>query len=412
MKQILLWILMVLIFLVPSNLFLKFSIDTAYVRGIFVDYLVPKIYLSEALAALFLVLYFCWQPIKLKTKTFGISLIFITVLAVEQYYLRTLGNSFFYLIQITVTLLMGITFYTDPTLYTNKHIKYAVIVTVLFQSVLGLFQFFTQHALYGYLFLGEPDITHHSDIVREQLLGAERILPYGTTAHPNILGGCIALYLLLSILYWLKEKNNTNIFSYLFYSGIVLGGACLWATQSTSAMLTLISGLMIIGLQRIYKYPTIHVLTFFILCSAVLLSTPLILRALPHTKSPSVTRRIFLNSAATTMIAAHPLTGVGLLSFTRQLESIAPSTEIVRFIQPVHTVLLLWLAETGVIGAVAVLFLLWALGRHTNRLPVLWLALLPIMALDHYFLTIQTGMFLLVVYLALSQQPMLEKEMV
>ncbi len=112
------------------------------------------------------------------------------------------------------------------------------------------------------------------------------------------------------------------------------------------------------------------------------------------------------------MIAAHPLTGVGLLSFTRQLESIAPSTEIVRFIQPVHTVLLLWLAETGVIGAVAVLFLLWALGRHTNRLPVLWLALLPIMALDHYFLTIQTGMFLLVVYLALSQQPMLEKEMV
>src|SRR5260221_404184 len=36
-----------LIFLIPSNLFLKFLVDSAYVNGLLVDYLLPKLYVSD-----------------------------------------------------------------------------------------------------------------------------------------------------------------------------------------------------------------------------------------------------------------------------------------------------------------------------------------------------------------------------
>lgn len=44
-----------LVFLVPTNLFLKFLVDRAYVGGILVDYLLPKLYLSDIFVFLLII---------------------------------------------------------------------------------------------------------------------------------------------------------------------------------------------------------------------------------------------------------------------------------------------------------------------------------------------------------------------
>src|SRR5579859_6736082 len=61
-----LFLLATTIFLIPSNLFLKFGVNTSYVHGLLVDYLLPKLYASDLPILLLLVLWAkeIWQKKK------------------------------------------------------------------------------------------------------------------------------------------------------------------------------------------------------------------------------------------------------------------------------------------------------------------------------------------------------------
>jgi hypothetical protein len=99
------------------------------------------------------------------------------------------------------------------------------------------------------------------------------------------------------------------------------------------------------------------------------------------------------------MLDSQPLVGVGLNQFTSRVEQYTQIREVVRFVQPVHHLGLLWLAETGLLG---LMFLLWVLLEIKNKkliLPIL--ILLPIAVLDHYLLTQNQGLLLGVVLFSL-----------
>src|SRR5689334_2459990 len=60
------WILAGILFLVPSNLFFKFWTESAYVHGLLVDYLIPKLYASDLLIIAFCVVAVMQKNVRMK----------------------------------------------------------------------------------------------------------------------------------------------------------------------------------------------------------------------------------------------------------------------------------------------------------------------------------------------------------
>ena len=404
MKRLFSAALALLIFLVPSNLFLKLSVENAYVRGILVDYLIPKIYPVDCVILILVVLGIYHWGIKAAAKDFYnnfhlVPFVLLTTIIISQLFVPQPLAAFFGLLQLVkVGLLAWILLHTKA-LISAKVVFWACLITVLFQSGVGLYQFFTQHSLLNYYFLGEADLSYPLGLAREQVLGAERILAYGTTAHPNVLAGVLVGYLLLIFNYFKAEKSRSILMKIgVFISGAV-GVTALWTTQSISAWMAFGLGfLLLIGAKRWQTVKLHWAGLLLVICTVVgIIGLQFAHQETSYSPSSSIYRRELLNQAAFQMIERQPMTGVGINQFTVQLENYSPSTETVRFIQPAHSVVLLWLAETGIIGLALILTSLYFTWEKGSAIPTVLLALIPIAVLDHYLLTLSTGLLVVAI---------------
>ncbi|MDQ5951862.1 MAG: hypothetical protein QG639_1143, partial [Patescibacteria group bacterium] len=215
--------------------------------------------------------------------------------------------------------------------------------------------------------------------------GQERLLSYGTTAHPNILAGTVVLMYL-----WILAKNKNLYFKLLLLPVSIL----LFLTQSWSASIALAIGVLILYKPKI---ASVNILRTILWISLVI---PFVIPFINlGDQQPSISRRVGLMDIALNMVESHPLIGVGLNNFTAVMEEYGSSQEFVRFIQPVHNSFWLYIAETGVVGII----FFWRLSkkylRHCSLRP-LALSLIPILSLDHYLTTNQTGILILVFFLA------------
>lgn len=279
---------------------------------------------------------------------------------------------------------------TQRQLLNQPPITHALIVTLGFQVLLSLIQVQTQSPVWGYQLLGEPNITHSIGLAKDTWWHTGRVLPYGTTAHPNILGGVLAIYgLLLAKKQAQLENKWLRITAWCL---LTLTSYVLILTQSISALLAFIMG----GAMLMFRSklsPSTRTRLLWV-AGLLFIMTPVIIQraALNFPNSDSLQRRSTLQTAAIKMIRHYPVWGVGLNQFTTQVEQYSQSQEITRFVQPVHHWGLLWLAESGVSGA-------WLLYLILKKVPakkfvLSLMILLPIAALDHYLLTQQTGLLL------------------
>ena len=122
-----------------------------------------------------------------------------------------------------------------------------------------------------------------------------------------------------------------------------------------------------------------------------------------------------LNAAAIKIWQQFLIFGVGLGNFLTELPKTLPSREIY-FLQPVHNIYLLLLAETGIIGLVLFLWLVWIVLRRAisnkqkerGKAALLLAYLLSLIAylllgfVDHYPLTLQQGQLLLTLFLGIN----------
>jgi hypothetical protein len=281
-------------------------------------------------------------------------------------------------------------------------VRDALFFTLFFQSTLAIFQFYSQRPLFGYLFFGETAILKPFGINTGFLLGSERILPYGTTPHPNILGGILAIYLILG--WYLIKKNNYQARSNKTI--ILVSGTTLWAlflTQSISAWLTLVLASSILFIKPISQIIINHATTILLLGGLMFALVPVLINqaASDHPSNQSLQRRSYLNLAAFKIIVDQPLTGIGLNQFTNRVEEYSNVREVVRFVQPVHHLGLLYLAETGLLGMSLVAAVLTK--TRQNKLILPFLVLLPIATLDHYLLTLNQGLLLGVLVLTILE---------
>ncbi len=407
-----------LVFFIPSNLFLKFAEPSAYVSGLLVDYLLPKIYLSDlVIFGLFGV--WMWEvlqrgKVQWKFKLSNVMLVFVMLfllVVIRQFSTEKPLAAFWFLFKILEMCGICAFFLNHRTLLTNTIVNVALIFTLLFQSFLGIYQFHTQQSFFSsYYFFGEVNFGRQLFLAKGIFNGAEKILPYGTTAHPNILAGCIVIGLAILLM---QKRKNTIVEKATKILIVLVTLYALFLTQSVEAVISL----LILGFalypkylatwyQKHWRFPvSLHTLIMSIFAAGIFIS-PFVVHQLAtdYPLNLSFVRRDQLNQAAAEMIIDRPFIGVGLNNFTANLEKYFHTPEVVRFVQPVHNVFLLWLAETGLLGGAMVAVGFWVLWQkkvlHASPHAPLILILLPLMVFDHYLLTQQTGVLIVILFLA------------
>lgn len=401
-----------LIFFVPSNLFLKFFENSAYVNGLQIDYLIPRIYASDFIIIALFCLYLLENKNKLKKlvkKTYKKSINFsnknklfaflVLALLLRQVNTDHVLSSIWYIIKIIEVGGLIYILKEKRQIIGEKLLIISFLPTVLFQSIIAILQFVNQQAVYGYLLLGEGNLNKQIGLAKQVFGGQEKILPYGTTAHPNILGGFLSISLIIIVLalqskklkkYQLLKQPFSLITVFVCFVTIGL-------TFSWSAWIVLATAIFIylpvisskIKLNK--KYIQVSLFIIFI--------TPLLIFAASQiSESNSIIRRNYLNHAAINMFLSNPIWGVGLNNFTAHVEEHSTVREVVRFTQPAHHSVLLLVAETGLIGLSLLYFVIKKNYRiikmHKNYIGVIILLIAPIIALDHYLVTNQSGLLL------------------
>lgn len=387
-----------LIFAIPSNLFLVLTEKTAYVHGLRIDYLLPKFYLSDIIVLLLTAWVLFSKQIKLPKFEIKNNLFLIVATGVFLLFqLMTKQTTVVGWQIIKVIELLWLTFLLKslwPKLKPSLILISANLV-LLFQSTIGLLQFFNQKSVAGYWLLGEPNLARPIDMAKQVIFGQNLILPYGTTAHPNVLAGFIVTVLILNILLFKKTKKSNLAFFFLGFSSL-LGLIVLRLTGSWSASLSLVVAVFLIKFKPKSKKLIGAGIGVWIISTIIISKANIFL----NTTNTSIVRRQYLNQAAIMMLIDHPIVGVGLNNFTMKVEKYSPTREVVRFTQPAHNTFLLIFSEIGILGIILVVF--WF-----KKLKPAWIwslaltcaAILPILALDHYLYTLQTGNLIFVTLL-------------
>jgi len=385
-----LFLLFFVIFTLFLNLFYKISLDGAFVQGLLVDYLIPKFYLAE----IFLIPLLIISLSNLKKPKLNTGFCFLLLLLL----LRQLSSNgalaaFTHLIHLLEIFLFFSVLKHDPLFQTKKAEKFmgsGLLAVITFQSLLAIYQFISQKSLLAYQFFGETNLQDLANISRAQFFFGERLLPYGTLAHPNILAGVVVI---LSILIF-NKSNNANWLKILLTVNALM---IVFLTQSMSALLTigLFLGYLLIDKLKNKKLVIFLIYYFFLLFLPYLLSHNFVTTF----DNNSIKRRVVLNQASLEMFQENPLFGVGINNFTLNIEKYLPSAgsgEIVRFVQPVHHLLFLILAEGGLL----LLLILFLLIRQSqiDKFYQKTMILLAIASLDHYFLTQFSGLGLLALF--------------
>lgn len=405
------FLLQTLIFLIPSNLAYHVYTDSAYLNGRLVDYLLPKLYLSDIPIIILLVVYVFKNKISIIKSIKNSKYIFLLSL-----YLLIIGlvssnplASSWYSFKVIELMFLGIYLHRRYTF--SRFISLItppLTLSIFLQASLALYQYINQSSFFGYYFLGEPDLTS-TTIVHAATPYGLKILPYGTTPHPNVLAGFLAIGLILihlRTLHILKNKPKLSLnFILTGLSFIVL-----LLSRSLSALSGIIFAFLIFFNRKIIirqKHNLLIQISIYITIFMSLLFFPFLYHTKILSDNPSFYERYELNQIAINQILSHPLFGVGSNLFIKHLPDYPLGHQQSYLLQPVHHGLLLITAETGLAGLLLISLCLvsWFKLIQATKHPIS--AFLPlaclfvILQLDHYPLTLQTGQLLLTFSLVL-----------
>ena len=208
-----------LIFLIPSNLFYVLSEYGSRIHGLQIDYLLPKLHASDLCIAALVCLWLFEhrkQSIVPFFKDFFTSkkavVLLVLVVGITARQLSTTHplQAVFAFVSWTKLALLGYILWQKRAVVHSLATYATLAVTVLFQSLVAVWQFSTQQSIAGYWFLGETNLSSFAGLAKTAWGGAEQVLPYGTTAHPNVLAGFLALS--SGVLLWrtLNSKFSTH----------------------------------------------------------------------------------------------------------------------------------------------------------------------------------------------------------
>lgn len=404
-KKLLPIILAVIIILAPSNLFFKLYEGASFVNGLQVDYLIPKIHLSDIFILAYIFLWLITQKKQYTKKTTLVAVVFTLFFLANLLASSNKIATFWYQIKLVEMGLFTLALWQTKKQVKPKYIIFALFSSLILQLIVSIYQFSFQKPVFDYHILGETNLRNYANISKGYTFGKEQILAYGTTAHPNILAGfsVIAGLWLIRVLVK-KSKQKKEIF--LIISIIIALMIIVFLTQSLSAGLSLLLGVIFLTFQsklkQIFARKNCQNI-YLLIISAIIILSPVLLNLISSeaTNNHSLNRRNYLNQSAWQMIANHPVLGVGVNNFTSHVEKYSNNREVVRFVQPAHHVgLLLW-AEIGALGMIILGLVMMPRLKNQNRNFAI-LILLPVLIMDHYLITQQTGLLILALLIGID----------
>jgi O-antigen ligase len=243
--------------------------------------------------------------------------------------------------------------------------------------------------------------------------GARWLRAYATLPHPNILGGVVLVYLGGVIERYLRAGR------WWWLGAAALGGLTLALTFSRAAWLgAVVMELALLVWVRAPHSAGMRRLTAAAVIVILIGVLPLLPFFLARTTSGgagiaveqnSINDRARLIRAGLDLIRSHPWLGVGAGNFVLAL---SPESYPGMPLEPVHNVILLTAAETGLPGALALAALmaaialrLWRRRRSAGLAETVWasalIGVLVTALLDHFWWSLPPARTLLVILLAL-----------
>lgn len=396
-----------------------------------INYQEISLYFSHIFLLLALILFIVWR---FKEKTFkqfdkpifyslGVLAIFVLI-SVAFAPDRVLGFYHFFIFLASLSLFALIHLGSEPKNYQDLAINkitlvYTFLSSVFLHSLLAVYQFFAQQApAFKYLGLAFHNPTILGTSVVETIDG-RWLRAYGGFDHPNILGGVLAISLIMAAFLLAKKKilNNvqqtwSSIFLFVFY---FVGLYALFFTFSRAAWLALILGLISLLIIFIRYYDKwilgrFIALIFFSLLLLGIASVPfqdlLTARVAVETRleQKSINDRYTYLSEAKSLLSENFMTGVGIGNYHTALTLADNNKKAVWDYQPVHNVFLLLCSETGIFALLSFfvfLFFLIKRGRREDFSFAIIIPLLILMMLDHWLLSLPFGVLFLFLTLAL-----------
>jgi len=408
--------------LLPTQLGKHWWPEWSYVLGRQIDYLSPTMFLTDITMLICII---SWLLNSVITKNIPVSTHKNTLLFVFVGLLYVSANvvlatrpvlALWGWVKNGELLLFG--YYIYKTRPDTKRVFQSLFLAAGYTAYIAITQFFLQHSLNGVLWwLGERYFSSSTigiakttyPLLRHIVpwFGNERIEPYATFPHPNVLAGFISIILtvLIYMIVWNKKLRAHLI---LLSVPLVL---VLYLAQSISAYIALSVGALFLFLIRIKPKKsvalmglTVGITCLFIVATSIIIT--LITPVAENSSNTSLTRRTQLNTVATTIIVSRPFFGVGAYNFIPVVPSYVQHYSSM-FLQPVHNIYLLLLSEYGLVSICV--FFLWIMFTKKrpplSRVhPIMLLCiteLLIIGSLDHYSLTLQQGKMLMTVFFSL-----------
>ncbi len=386
-----------LVVLLPTQLGRHFWPDWAFIQGIRVDYLSPTIYLTDVIAIWLIA---AWLITKFSIfRRYWKLVVLVFIGSIGIYFSNSPPAGIYGLARLVEFVLLGII--TSQIVKDKKDLLIVVnllTIGVVFEATLAIAQFMKQGSMGGiFWFLGERTFTGITPGAANAVINGELILrPYGTFSHPNVLSGFIVVAMTLVI---------SNLKKLILYISMGFGTLALILTMSRAAIflwLIILAGVVLKNLRMPIKIRfSILALVFLVLIYGLFFGGRTF-----SINDQSLTRRYELNMAAIEMFKSSPLMGVGLNNFLVNLPSFQQTKSTILYLQPVHNIFLLIVAETGLLGLTIFIWLIWKTIKKlltakrfllTTLLAILFLGLF-----DHYWLTLEQGQLLFTLILGLS----------
>ncbi len=396
-EQILLFLA---IFLLPTQLGKHFWPSFSYIYSLPIDYLSPTLYFWDILAV---VLFFAWLSTKPKVNTRALNLLlfFILVQTLSLFRALSIGASLVALGQFFAAGLFGLYIASKSLREIKQPLLWGLLGAVVVEGLLALYQFFSTHTL-GLWILGERSFSISTpSIATFNFLGQVFLRPYGTFPHPNVLAAFMVLVLPLIMV--IQEEKMGRVRAGLLFPTLFIGALASILSFSRT-------GIFVMGLEVIYLFRKRW--KWLLIPLAVL--APLIwirYSSAFNFDYLSILRREQLDVIAGTDFLSSPIFGIGLNNFILVNANSPLIAGPTRFLQPAHNIVLLAMAETGIVGFLGWTVLigvaikkLWKdrVNDLSNILLYSWGTILFLGMFDHYFLTLPQGQRMLFLFWGLS----------
>lgn len=404
MQRLKLWTALAYIICMPTQLTKHFWPDYTYIRGIRIDYLAPSIGLFEIVCIVLLLTHF--DRLIYVVRKYSKIFFFIAVgLALHITFSIAPFVTLHYVAKMILFALAAIT--VVPTLLALQNARRVTLFlsgAALLQSTLVIWQFVTRSSIGGlWYWFGERAITLSLPGIATMVIsGSEYLRPYGTFSHPNSLAGFFVVWYLL-ITFFVSRARPSSL--------------TIWLTRisrvSIIVMLTLVASKAVLFvalmLHAVYFYrQNMHRAVSRMQWLALALGVfGVVFISTSWSGDPySFSKRVALFYEAGVVFSQSPLTGSGLGTDIIAQTTVPTRNRFSGSMQPVHSIYALFLAESGIIGAIILATYIWIQRKTIKRIPLtIALALTAIAltgAVDHYWLTLtqNSALFWLVIAIA------------